>query len=283
MPENIPQPVISPVKLVEIQDYLDATSDATRRTRSVTITMVVTSVLILGALINSFQHQWMLERVHTFYNPKSEYVKSKILPPEMRAGFQSYDAGYMEKYRMFYEALTRSYVENGLSVKVPLFGFSIDVNDLGLLGGIAFVVLLVMYRFSLSRELENLKIAMDKAGKFGQLCEFYEVLAMRQVFTIPPSRTLRKPSRVLIWTPKLICFLPLLVHVAVSTHDFSTFWVGRAIAAKHNWINQGLETFLFVFILTFTIMALIRLRRIDAVWKDWWDQIQRLEATQEKG
>ncbi len=282
MPENNSQSTISPVKLVEIQDYLDATSDATRRTRSVAITMVITSVLILGALINSLQHQWMLERVHTFYDPKSDYVKSKLLPFKMRSGFQSYDANYMEKYRIFYEALTKSYVENGLSVKVPLFGFSIDVNDLGLLGGMAFVVILVMYRFSLSREIENLRIAMDKAGKFGQLCEFYEVLAMRQVFTVPPSRTLKKPSKVLTWTPKLICFLPLMVHVAVSIHDFDTFWVGRAIAETHNLINQGLETFLFVFILIFTIMAAIRLRRIDAIWKDWWDQIQRLEGIQEK-
>jgi hypothetical protein len=278
--ENNLQSSITPVKIVEIQDYLDATSDATRRTRSVTITMVVTSVLILGALINSLQHQWMLERIHTFYNPRSEYVKSKILPPEERAGFHSFDADYMEKYNLYYEALIRSYVDNGLSVKVPLFGFSIDVNDLGLLGGIAFVVILVMYRFSLSRELENLKIAMEKAGKFGQLCEFYEVLTMRQVFTIPPTRTLKKPSKVLIWTPKLICFLPLAVHVAVSTHDFSTFWVGRSIAAAHNWINQGLETFLFAFIFVFTVMALNRLKRTDVVWKDWWDQIQKLEANQ---
>jgi|GEM_PF-5618315 len=131
---------VTPLKSIEVQDYLDATSDASNRTRSVIITMVVASVLIFGALINSFQHQWMLERLKALDSPQSPYTQKKIGPYPALGEFHTPQAyqeavtNYDKRYRSFYDAVARSYVENALSTKVPLFGFSIDANDLGILG-----------------------------------------------------------------------------------------------------------------------------------------------------
>jgi hypothetical protein len=268
-------------RTIEAQDYVDATSDASSRTRSVTITMVIASVLIFGALINSLQHQWMLERLKALDSPQSDYAQKKIGPYPVLGKFpsqQAYDdsvANYHERYKSFYDAVAKAYVENSLSTKVPLFGFSIDANDLGMLGGIAFIAILVMYRFCITREVENIRIAHDEARRFNQLREVYTILSMRQVFTIPPSRTIRR-SKILTWTPKLICTLPFIIHFAVTCHDLYTNSIGNLISEFHNLVLFVSEFIALGFLVTFTLMALTRLRRIDEEWEAWWEEVQAL-------
>lgn len=277
-----------PLEVVEIKHYLDATSEASKRTRTVTITMVITSVLIFGALINSLQHQWMLERIRAFYHQGSAYSRAKILPPHERDRFgiefdnpdaardEAYCAQYPEychQHNAFYDAMVRAYVENALSVRVPLFGFSIDVNDLGILGGVALVVILLMYRFCLTRELDNLRIVKRKAKSIqNQSAPFYDVLAMRQVFTIPMSADLT-PDKFLTLTPKLIWFFPLIIQTTVTLHDVITFSVGKAIHPGHNWVLIVVECLLLVLIGILTSMALTRIKRVDAEWHLWWCEL----------
>jgi hypothetical protein len=274
---------VTSFKSIEVQDYLDATSEASSRTRSVIITMVVASVLIFGALINSFQHQWMLERLKALNSPQSLYTQKKIGPYPALREFptpQAYEGAirnYNERYRSFYDAIARSYVENALSTKVPLFGFSIDANDLGILGGIAFVIILIMYRFCLTREVENIRIAHEEAQRFGQLREFYTVLSMRQVFTIPPSKTIKR-DRLLLWTPKTICTAPLIIHCVVTGHDLYTSNIGQLIDGFHNLFLFASEFISFGFLVTLTLMALTRLKRIDREWDAWWEEIQSMSS-----
>src|SRR5206468_12598531 len=67
------------------------------------------------------------------------------------------------RYLEFWAAVARTYVDNSWVIRVPFFGFSFDVNDLGLLGGIGFLTILVCLRFCLSRELNNLRLSFDVA------------------------------------------------------------------------------------------------------------------------
>jgi hypothetical protein len=278
------------IRLIELHDYLEATSEAARRTRFVVITMVVACALIVGALINSLQHQWMFERIHTFYGPQVEphkgYVKGKILPPELAekssfsldlSGCQGCDN---EKYKAFYDAMVKSYVENTLAFKVPLFGFNVDVNDIGMIGGLAFIVILVMYRFCLIREVDNLRIAKQAAEHENQLREFYNVLAMRQVFTIPPSDTKTTYSKTLDRLPKLICALPVLVQLTVTSHDIWTFRLGNSISPAHNSVLIGLEVIFVLYILLLTKNVTGRIIEIDGIWTEWWEQILAQKAKQ---
>jgi hypothetical protein len=270
------------MKLIEVKDYLDATIEASTRVRSVTITMVIASVLIFGGLINSLQHEWMLERMHALADPHGSYAERKIGPYPSAANlapaaYADAVANYKERYRYFYEAVARSYVDNELSVKVPLFGFSVDANDLGIVGGIAFIVILIMYRYSITREVGNLRIARNEARRLGQFAEFYNVLAMRQVFTIPPSDTITA-SPLLVAGPKLICALPLAVHTTVMVHDMRTNGIGAMISEVHNFFLLGFELAAFVALVALTSMAITRHLRIDAVWREWWDEIHGGES-----
>jgi hypothetical protein len=245
--------------------------------------MVIASVLIFGALINSLQHQWMLERLKALDSPHGDYAQKKIGPYPVLGKFPSqlaYDdavANYHERYKAFYDAVAKSYVENSLSTKVPLFGFSIDANDLGMLGGIAFIAILVMYRFCVTREVDNVRIAHDEARRLNQLREVYILLSMRQVFTIPPSKTINR-SKILVWTPKLICTLPVIILCAVTGHDLYTNNIGDMINVFHNLFLFVSEFIALGFLVTFTLMALTRLRRIDEEWEDWWEEVQALGA-----
>src|SRR5215471_8618949 len=134
---------------LDINHYLDAAADASKRTRTVILTVVVASVLAFVGFLNSIDHNWMLQRVRATSAQSSDYLKKKfpdVTDPD--ALKQSHD--------LFYDALMKAYVNNSYTIHVPFFGVSLDVNDLALLSGVAFIVLTLLFRFCLARELDNL-------------------------------------------------------------------------------------------------------------------------------
>jgi len=273
------------IKVIEIQDYLVATAESSKGARWVLITLVVASILIFGALINSLQNQWMLQRLQTF--SKSDYIESKIGKPPKKdnarqdkiseLAFVHATEEYNKLRQALYEAMAKSYVENDMSIKAPFFGFTIDANDLGILGGLALATVLLMFIFSITREVENLSIARYKAEEVGQIPEFYDVLAMRQILTVPRSFKREEPTKFLRLTPKVICLLPLAVHSAVSVHDLLTSAIGSAISPLHNIILFITEFMIMQWILILTIMAIKNLVELDNLWKVWWDKRCQVE------
>jgi len=156
----------------------------------------------------------------------------------------------------FYGAAARDYVDNAFTVRVPFFGVAFDVNDLGLLVGIGFVVILLLLRFSLGSEIVGLRISFKNVTALsqepGELLErFYELLAMRQVFTLPQLKvenlsiehhgaeewSSHQPNwsvwilRIIL---KFICCLPFFVYSIVAWHDLqSTALIGKSIDPDH--------------------------------------------------
>src|SRR6202023_1922909 len=272
------------IKVIEIQDYLVATAESSKGARWVLITLVVASILIFGALINSLQNQWMLQRLQTF--SKNDYIESKIGKPPRKDNVmqgQNYEPAEYSKLRQaLYDAMAKSYVENDMSIKAPFFGFTIDASDLGILGGLALATVLLMFIFSITREVENLSIACAKAKEVGQIPEFYDVLAMRQILTVPRSVKREEPTKFLRLTPKVICLLPLAVHSAVSVHDLLTSAIGSAISPLHNIILFITEFMIMQWILILTIMAIKNLVELDNLWKVWWDERRKVEEARQK-
>jgi hypothetical protein len=267
---------------LDIQDYLEATSDAAKRTRNASISVVVASVLVFAGLLNSLQHSWMLQRLRTWNEMDSAYVRSKIgEPPKRTVPMSSVDPayeaalrGYLDRYKEFYSALIRTYVDNSYVIRVPFFGFRVDANDLGLIGGIGFVVLLIILRFNISREVDNLRMAFAEAKRLNQLSEFYVLLAMRQVFTVPATDAINR-GPFMVWVPKLFCFAPLAVHISVTIHDFVTVGIGHALSDTHTAILFASEFVLAVAIAILTRMVVKRMLRVDSIWDEYWPAVQR--------
>jgi hypothetical protein len=263
---------------LDIQDYLDATGDSASRSRTVAISIVITCVLVFAGLLNSQDSNWMLNRIRQSSQPNSEYIRKKLGdPPPAWEAAQPTDGPmryYDYRYKEFVSALSRAYVDSAMLVRVPFFGFVIDVNDLGLLGGITFCIMLILFRFSLSREVDNLNLSFAESARLDRLQEFYYLLAMRQMFTVPKTAHIKR-TPLLLWTPKLICWLPLLLHCAVSYNDIhSTADIGELLSHRRFGLLVASEWLMVISLGILAVMTTRRLRRIDRTWDAQWECIQ---------
>jgi hypothetical protein len=250
---------------LSIEDYLEASSEASKRTRVIMVSIVVASVLTFAGFLNSLEQNWMLQRVQASALPNSPYVKRKfpnISDPEIMKKDQE----------VFYSALVNSYVNNTYTIRVPFFGITFDVNDLGLIGGISFIVLLLLFRFSLVRELDNLILSFEEAKQVKELPAFYNLLAMRQVLTVPPTKG-RESVGVLMFAPKILSFLPLIVLSIVIGHDFMTYDVGAAINVVHTVLLYIFTAALWAFVMIVSISSLLVWLKIDAAWRRYWNEV----------
>ena len=165
------------------------------------IILLVACLLMFAGLLNSLQHSWMRERIQALRKPGDAYACSKVGPIPDPSNFREWGADTLEEaqslrkeqYLRLYSEVAEVYAKTSLTVGVPVLGASIDVNDLGLVGGAGLLFILLVCTFCLSRELENLRTAFGASARFGQTRGFYYLLAMRQVFTIPQSP--RRPRK----------------------------------------------------------------------------------------
>ena len=263
-----------------IRDYLDASTDAAKRTRTITIVLVVASVLAFMALLNSLQSQWMHRRMLKIGKMRDSYVVSKLGDYPKQTDFsdeRSYTHEvelYEHRYKELCAAVERAYVESSFVVRVPFLGFAFDVNDLGLIAGIGFIVILSCNRFFLSREVDNLRLSYEAAKRIGEteVEEFYILLAMRQVFTVPQTERIKR-TFFLMGAPKLLTWLPLVIYSAVTWNDHKTKMIGDSLEKTRYQVLQNSEIFVLFILAWLCYSVTLRLLRMDAVWDEWWKHI----------
>lgn len=295
-----------------IQDYLNASGEASSRTRAITLALVVACVLTFIALLNSLQNSWMLKRLERLRHGDSEYLARHIgtVPkiedyrkkwlgsyqrdqiqyesthPESAAnasdapnrtwyeqqGKEEYEREakmYEARYQTFLMNTSRALVDTRFLVRVPFFGITFDINDLGSLSGIGLITLLGFFRLSISNELENLKLSFRHVRKLGKLAEFYRLLSMKQVLTTP-----HLPDRRVGWfhmyVPKLIYFLPLGVYFSVVMHDIDTNNLGFQIDNARTLFVLASDVVFLVIVLALSIVAFQRTRDVDRQWSNAW-------------
>jgi hypothetical protein len=267
-----------------IESYLEASSDASRRTRNITFTLIVASVLVFAGLLNSFQGRWMQARMHQLGNIHGEYTQMQLGPyphPNDDKGkkkdekeYEKEVTLYEQRYRDLWSAVARAHVENSLVIRVPVFGFTLDVNDLGVLGGIGFVFILGCLRFFLSREVDNLRLSFQEALGLGakEFGEFYNLLAMKQVFTVPLSKYI-KVGKFLKIPPKLLPWLPTVMQVAVVGYDLKTRKIGELLNKERYRFEVGLEALIALILIYLAVSVTLRLIRVDEIWSACWKYI----------
>lgn len=200
-----------------LHHYTEAAKESTDRTRKILLIMIVASILVLTAYWNTRSGGWVNSRLaiakatdDLLRSREGEYPRSEIVPP---AGEQEL-YGKADYFRKRYPAKTPYQAKENLfwiqkiraeqvsQVQVPVLGISFDVNDLGLLGGVTFTVLLIWVNYSLWHHSNNLNSTFILARRLENtnpdlkasrlLYHTYQNLAMRQVLTIPPRpRTLK--------------------------------------------------------------------------------------------
>jgi hypothetical protein len=153
----------------------------------------------------------------------------------------------------FIQVLYKERVTGALLIDVPFLGLSFDVNSLCLISGIAFSIIYFLLFYSLWRERKNLTLifAISDLSKI----QLYQLVSMRQVFTIPPSvdETINSKVEVPIknknsvWhfflrhLPVIPMIFPAVVWGIVFVHDV---WYTGNVGARLNPEYQTTENWI---------------------------------------
>jgi hypothetical protein len=169
--------------------------------------------------------------------------------------------------------LSRAYVDNIQYINIPVFGISIDVNDLGLIGGISLFIILLLYRFNLSREIKNLNISFREAFRHGHLDTFYHNLAMRQVLTVPEMKGETK-NTVLDYSAKTVSLLPAIVMFYGVGYDWYSVLSLKLFEFNQFWYLLLIEVGIAVVVFIVSLKCLERKLHIDEIWSDYYYLIE---------
>jgi hypothetical protein len=258
---------------LDLQDYLDSTGEAAKRTRLVTVVLVIATLLVFASVLDSQQTNWMHARLVHLRSINDDYTALKLgARPTGTDSADIQERIYEDNYRGMWDAVYKTYVDNAWVVKVPFFGFTFDINDMGFVAGVGFIIILACLLFCLTREVDNLQLAFSQARKVSKLAEFYQLVAMRQVFTVPESGQ-GTPSKVLTYSPKLIPWFSLLVYSSVAINDFRSRAVGRMLSNERYFLLVGFEVISLLLIMTLAYHASAALRRLDTIWDRTWKEI----------
>lgn len=249
-----------------ITDYVDAAGDAAGRTRAIAIVLVISCVLIFIGFLNSFHASWPTERIRAAFDGKNLGIFNMLKAEPYFPTTKEKD-DYRNRLR---EEVVRAYVDNVRFIKLPFFGIAIDVNDLGVIGGMGLFMIMLVMRFSLSREVKNLNVSFREAFYAEKLKQFYHALAMRQVFTVPEMLGERR-NRWLAIAPKIVCILPpAVLTLGIGYDHYSIIW--------HNIYGYFEVIYLMIFetiilipaIWWISLVCLERQFHIDEIWDDFW-------------
>jgi len=175
------------------------------------------------------------------------------------------------------ESLQKSFIEHTITVSVPFFGVTLDVNDIGLLGGITFLLVLIWLLFSLKREAENVGAVFR--GKTGEeLSGVYQLLDMAQVLTIPPRRKLKRNWLVRwfwICLERILFFPPLIVQCFVVWDDYRTLPRAQVLNPELAQSEFWWETGLLIAVFIVTLLCLVKAKDVSSEWEEAHKRLEK--------
>lgn len=259
----------------DINYYVEGSNDAAIRTRTVTIVLVVACVLISLGWYNSLKWSWARDRIRQAYDVGDETIFKVLNPNNPPQGNDPVAMAYREHLKV---ATVTAYVENIRLVKVPFFGIVFDVNDLGFVGGFGLVIVLVLMRYSLSREIKNLNVSFREAEQHKKLCAFYHALAMRQLFTVPHMKGETR-NRKLAKLPELVSIMPAFLFTLGVVYD----WYSVVALHMYNFptvtFTLCAEVVWLVLIWFLSYKCWERKRHINSIWDKYWKRIEGMKSS----
>jgi hypothetical protein len=271
------------------------TSNATSSsTRSVLYVLLLVSILAIIATINSYNWgfitNWTTLRMARNENKVESILDAMIAAHGLRQNYPDslYNAYTLEQRKKRLENNIRNEMDNVHMVKIPILGNSFDINDLGLIGGIAIFVMMFILRFTLTREASNLKIALqsitqrypDNANRdeFATYIEttagagadetvaaewlasinhtrrqhHYNFLSMNEIFTIPPLEV-EEGKQELKTGQKLVknlFWFPAAIYILVLLND--------VLSASDGWAISKANTLLLLISEAFFLLLIVR-------------------------
>ena len=256
----------------DFKPYLEASTNASQRTRSTVYVLVVAVVIVFIGYRQTVAPDWLDARLAQFQlasacrkecDENTELCKQAIA---YSRGFlftgshkdvreklyqQEFDAELTEQINVLIRLRTEA-----TSLQLPVFGVVMDANDLGLVGGIFLTSILYILHAWLYRDVNNLKRAMKKADTpVGKRREHLEQLLMAQVLTS------RRGFTVGVY---LLLLSVAVMHWFVFLSDRDTIGTAKILQEpKAERVETTLDAVFFVLVLILCFLCGLQQWKLD--------------------
>lgn len=275
-------------------------NDASRRSRWILIILVTASTVLFVGYWNALPQSWTRSRadvlydvlLYRAYDPSESFDSSRHLAIDKKR-FEQLKAYCDERHLSLRgvrgigetnapwgeEVLLRQRLERMLQARddvfskhvlllsIPFFGVAVDVNDLGVFGGITLTILLVMYLFSLSRERDSLQHALQRKSQRVPLARFYPLISSAQVLEVPQPLWGRRVHPLRRAMNEALSLLPSIIQLLIVTHDYRTWGMGSSIAHESTKYSLALSCAFLMAIIVLTALVLDVHGEISRLWR----------------
>lgn len=206
----------------DLREYVNIFQTSSNRARNAFYIVIVATTLVFIANYNLGPQNFPVRRLRTFYTYSlpDDRASAADSRADTRADNRAGDPGEgsegnpmsatqneipewlfggdSRRLKIAREEYLKQFISRFVLTSTPIPGVSIDVNDLGLLGGLSLTCLMIVLTLCILREHENLYLALYKARELCLLDKnhshgdsnanlLYHALAMGQVVNSPPT------------------------------------------------------------------------------------------------
>ncbi|HEX6745848.1 MAG TPA: hypothetical protein VF092_00935 [Longimicrobium sp.] len=269
-----------PTDLDELQQYVNAFSRSSDRARWALYVVVIATALIGIANWNVQEWGWPRRRMDKWFPDSAVTRAQSATPAPGRTPASSQAATVHDRFlEIRNEEYVRQFASRALLPSSPIPGVYIDVNDMGVLGGGALVLLMWVLVLCLDREHENLYLALYKVRR---LCDehppeasphpgdtpanlLYHALAMGQVLSSPPTLA-QWGRRALFHRIWIVFFFPALIYGWLVITNLQTGDVALKYQAPVFRLAV-VQVVLGVLIVSFSVHASLTTRAMGQRWE----------------
>ena len=135
-------------RYADTEEYVTAFERSSNRARYALYIVVVTTVLVGIANYNVQDWSWPRKRLSAWY----KYAT----PTSPQSEVAPFFGGNIEQLKEARQEYLRQFVDRSVFTESPIPGVSMDINDVGLYGGLALTLLMLVQAICIMREHENL-------------------------------------------------------------------------------------------------------------------------------
>jgi hypothetical protein len=288
----------------ELVHLLNATNASANRVRQVLIVMATASIIIFVGVWNTLEFSWMRYRAIAPTNVElwvayrqdpAEKKRWDDLKDKAKSGKASTEeqdrlarwekrvaAGEklangveppLAQIREAAKNARESIQESAGTLKIAFFGIVIDANDISLLGGLTFCVIMMWLTLSLWRQCSNLRMAFFQAAAADKLQFAYRYVAAEQVLHVPPPTHdgvvgVKPPHG----APSLLFWLPAFVQAAALVNDLCTFHV---VSGEETVWHAAVQTLAAAVLLALIIILTLRCWYLRNQGRATWQEYYR--------
>ena len=257
----------------EPKDFLEACNRSAESSRRPLAILVVSYVIVFCAIWNSRDNCWH----NSFIKSAGAAIAWLEAPPAVkenptagsrldlgRTFVHTYGVDDPKLLAWAIDTIRTDQVEKNLFFELPFFNVSVHINDLGVLSGLAFMLLLIWYRQCLAHLLLCTRIAL-RTHCGADAAATRQLIAMHQFLTIPtPDPTGVRPAR----ATQLLLLVP---SALLQTYLLWTNWTTRplafALGARYALPILGLTTLFSLIVVVLVSDCHYQLGLIATEWR----------------